>query len=122
MPPPAVTVNGRTLALCEADVHASALDWLRDRGLTGSKEGCAEGECGACAILVARPGTTTATQWTALNACLVPAAALDAHEFVFVEGLGDPDAPHPVQRELAERGGSQCGFRTPGVVCSMAAE
>jgi xanthine dehydrogenase small subunit len=122
VPPPAVTVNGRTLALGADAVHASALDWLREQGLTGSKEGCAEGECGACAVLVARPGEGTATQWTALNACLVPAASLDAQEVVTVEGLGAPEALHPVQRELAVRGGSQCGFCTPGFVCSMAAE
>ena len=62
------------------------------------------------------------TQWTAINACLVPAAALDGQEVVTAEGLGTPDALHPVQREMAVRGGSQCGYCTPGFVCSMAAE
>ena len=63
-----------------------------------------------------------ATEWTAINACLVPAAALDGQEIVTVEGLGSPDDLHPVQRELAVRGGSQCGYCTPGFVCSLAAE
>ena len=93
------------------------------RGLTGAKEGCAEGECGACAVLVARPPTAPGgTEWTAVNACLVPAAALDGQEVVTAEGLGSPDDLHPVQHELAVRGGSQCGYCTPGFVCSMAAE
>ena len=62
------------------------------------------------------------TEWTAVNACLVPAASLDGQEIVTVEGLGSPDDLHPVQRELAMRGGSQCGYCTPGFVCSLAAE
>ena len=95
---------------------------MRGRGLVGAKEGCAEGECGACSVLVARPGTTTPTRWTALNACLVPVLALDGQEVVTAEGLGTPADLHPVQREMAVRGGSQCGYCTPGFVCSMAAE
>jgi xanthine dehydrogenase small subunit len=122
MESPTVTVNGRALPLDGAPPHLTALDWLRDRGLTGCKEGCAEGECGACSIMVARPGMRTATEWTALNACLVPIAALDGQELVTAEGLGTSDALHPVQREMAVRGGSQCGYCTPGFVCSMAAE
>ena len=74
--------------------------------------------------LVARPGRrrAEATEWTAINACLMPAAALDGQEVVTAEGLGTPDALHPVQHEMAVRGGSQCGYCTPGFVCSMAAE
>ena len=122
MQSPAVTVNGRSMPLDAATPHTTALDWLRAQGLVGCKEGCAEGECGACSVLVARPGRTTPTQWTALNACLVPIAAFAGQELVTAEGLGTPDALHPVQREMAERGGSQCGYCTPGFVCSMAAE
>jgi xanthine dehydrogenase small subunit len=55
MSTPGLTVNGRTRSFDAVPPHTTALDWLRDQGLTGSKEGCAEGECGACAILVARP-------------------------------------------------------------------
>ena len=86
-------------------------------GLTGAKEGCAEGECGACSVLVARPAAdgTDATEWTAINSCLVPAASLDGQEVVTAEGLGTPDDLHPVQHEMAVRGGSQCGYCTPGV-------
>ena len=131
---PSVTVNGRERLLGEVGGHVTLLDWLRAEGLTGSKEGCAEGECGACAVLVLRPQTQGAdpvsdgdqggspSAWVALNACLAPAAALDGQEVVTAEGLGRPDALHPVQTEMAVRGGSQCGYCTPGFVCAMAAE
>jgi xanthine dehydrogenase small subunit len=119
---PTVRVNGQEVALAGATPHTTTLDWLRGRGLTGAKEGCAEGECGACSVLVARPGADTPTEWTAINACLVPVAALDGQELVTAEGLGSSMALHPVQQELAARGGSQCGYCTPGFVCSMAAE
>lgn len=117
-----VTVNGAARALAGTDPSTTTLDWLRSLGLTGAKEGCAEGECGACSVMVARPTEGPGTQWTAINACLVPAAALDGQEVVTSEGLGRPDALHPVQREMAVRGGSQCGYCTPGFICSMAAE
>lgn len=117
-----VTVNGVPRALERAAPPTTALDWLRSIGLTGAKEGCAEGECGACSVLVARPGVDAATEWTALNACLLPAAALADQEVVTAEGLGSTEELHPVQREMAVRGGSQCGYCTPGFVCSMAAE
>ncbi|NYI80749.1 xanthine dehydrogenase small subunit [Nocardioides panzhihuensis] len=119
---PGVTVNGDRLPLTGVAAHTTALDWLRGRGLTGAKEGCAEGECGACSVMVARPGTTSPTEWTSVNACLVPVAALDGQEVVTSEGLGSSSDLHPVQQELAVRGGSQCGYCTPGFVCSLAAE
>ncbi len=124
MSTPQVKVNGTNSPLGGASPHTTALDWLRDLGWTGAKEGCAEGECGACAIMVARPDTTGAetTEWVAINACLVPAAGLDGQEVLTAEGLGTPTSLHPVQHEMAVRGGSQCGYCTPGFICSMAAE
>ena len=125
---PRVMVNGRPRELGEVGGHVTLLEWLRGSGLTGGKEGCAEGECGACAVLVARDDGPDRTRWVAINACLVPAAAFDEQEVVTAEGLGQPDGLqgagqlHPVQREMAERGGSQCGYCTPGFICSMAAE
>ncbi|WP_395693757.1 xanthine dehydrogenase small subunit [Nocardioides sp.] len=121
MTTPTVTVNGRSFSLAGVAPHTMALEWLRSIGLTGAKEGCAEGECGACAVMVARPDGD-GSRWTAIDACLVPAVALDGQEVVTVEGLGTADHLHPVQREVAVRGGSQCGYCTPGFVCSMAAE
>ncbi len=119
---PQLVVNGRTRDLGEVGGHVTLLEWLRADGLTGCKEGCAEGECGACAVLVARPDGPDRARWVAINACLVPAAAFDQQEVVTAEGLGRSGQLHPVQREMAERGGSQCGYCTPGFICSMAAE
>ncbi|MFG2988244.1 xanthine dehydrogenase small subunit [Streptomyces sp. NPDC048257] len=123
-----ITVNGKETPLAPDAPHTTVLDFLRERGLTGTKEGCAEGECGACSVLVARPGVNKPTDWVAVNACLVPAAALDGQEVITSEGLatpgkpGTPPALHPVQEEMAVRGGSQCGYCTPGFICSMASE
>jgi xanthine dehydrogenase small subunit len=117
-----VTINGQIRSIADVPLHTTALDFLRGCGLIGCKEGCAEGECGACSVLVARPGLSTPTEWVAINACLVPIAALDGQELVTAEGLGEPGDLHPVQQEMAVRGGSQCGYCTPGFICSMAAE
>lgn len=119
-----IVVNGVPRDLTGVPLHTNALDFLRGCGLTGAKEGCAEGECGACSVLVSRPAPdgSEATEWTAINSCLLPAAALDGQEVVTSEGLGTPDSLHPVQHGMAMRGGSQCGYCTPGFVCSMAAE
>src|SRR4051794_22058949 len=119
-----IVVNGTLRKLDGVPLHTNTLDFLRGYGLTGAKEGCAEGECGACSVMVARPAPdgSESAEWTAVNSCLVPAAALDGQEVVTAEGLGTPEALHPVQREMAVRGGSQCGYCTPGFICSMAAE
>ncbi|HYP45632.1 MAG TPA: 2Fe-2S iron-sulfur cluster-binding protein, partial [Propionibacteriaceae bacterium] len=114
-------VNGRARPLGDIGGHVTLLQWLRADGLTGAKEGCGEGECGACAVMVVRPDGDR-SRWTAINACLVPAASLDGQELVTAEGLGRPGDLHPTQREMADRGGSQCGYCTPGFICSMAAE
>jgi xanthine dehydrogenase small subunit len=118
---PQLIVNGRRRVLGNVGGHVTLLDWLRADGLTGSKEGCAEGECGACAVLVSRPEGDQ-SRWTAINSCLVPAAGFDGQEVLTAEGLGAVDALHPVQQEMAQRGGSQCGYCTPGFICSMAGE
>lgn len=119
-----IVVNGRPRDLSGVPPHTNVLDFLRACGLTGAKEGCAEGECGACAVMVARPAAdgSETSEWTAINSCLAPVASLDGQEVVTSEGLGTPGALHPVQHEMAVRGGSQCGYCTPGFVCSMGAE
>lgn len=124
-PEPAETtliVNGVERSWSSDSTHTTALGWLRQNSLTGAKEGCAEGECGACAILVAQTDREGGTAWTAVNSCLVPIAALDGQEILTSEGLGTPDRLHPVQEAMASAGGSQCGYCTPGFVCSMAGE
>ncbi|GGR92513.1 xanthine dehydrogenase small subunit [Deinococcus sedimenti] len=115
-----LTING-TVRRLPAAAHTTLLGALRAEGLTGCKEGCAEGECGACAVLVAR-ADGEGTRWESVNACLALLPALDGAEVVTSEGLGSPQALHPAQSELAFRGGSQCGYCTPGFVVSLAAE
>jgi xanthine dehydrogenase small subunit len=73
-------------------------------------------------VLVNRPEADGRSRWTAINACLVPAAGFDGQEVITAEGFGSPEALHPVQKEMADRGGSQCGYCTPGFICSMAGE
>ena len=75
----AIVVNGEPRDLDGVPLHTNLLDFVRGCGLTGAKEGCAEGECGACSVMVARPAPdgSEATEWTAINSCLLPAAALD---------------------------------------------
>ena len=115
-----ITVNG-TRYETSAGPHTTLLSWLREQGLLAAKEGCAEGECGACAVLLVRPDGSGA-RFESVNSCLVTLAALHDSELVTVEGLGTPAAMHPVQEAMAVGGGSQCGYCTPGFVASMAGE
>src|ERR1700760_382665 len=118
----AVTVNGRSRALGAVGGHVTLLEWLRAGGLTGTKEGCAEGECGACSVLVARDDGAGGTRWVAINSCLVPAAAFDQQEVITAEGLGQPGDLHPVPQEMAPGGAPRGGCRPPGFICSRAAK
>jgi xanthine dehydrogenase small subunit len=107
-----LTVNGRAHAV-EAPPLRRLLDILReDFGLTGTKEGCGEGECGACAVLL---------DGELVNACLVPALQLDGREVATIEGLGTRERPDPVQEAFLEEGAVQCGFCIPGMVMATRA-
>jgi len=114
----AFLLNGETVALSGVDPTMTALDWLREeRGLTGTKEGCNEGDCGACTVMVTDEAGTRA-----LNACLLFLPQLHGKSLTTVEGLAAPDGQlHPVQEAMVEHHGSQCGFCTPGIVMSLAA-
>ncbi|SEA15241.1 xanthine dehydrogenase small subunit [Rubrimonas cliftonensis] len=97
------------------------LDFLRlERRLRGTKEGCAEGDCGACTVLVGRPDGD-GMSYAPVNACIRLTGSLDGAHVVTVEGLGTPAAPHPVQAAMVAHHGSQCGFCTPGIVMALAA-
>lgn len=119
---PTFIVNGARRSFGPGPSHTTALEWLRNNRLTAAKEGCGEGECGACAILLAQTDRDGATSWTAVNSCLIPMASLEGQEMVTSEGLGSPEHMHPVQEAMASGGGSQCGYCTPGFVCGMASE
>lgn len=110
-------LNGETRTLEVRDPTQSVLDWLRAEGLTGTKEGCNEGDCGACTVML-----TDATGTRALNACILMLPHLDGCALRTIEGIAGPDGTlHPVQDAMIAHHGSQCGFCTPGFVVSMAA-
>jgi xanthine dehydrogenase small subunit len=112
-------LNGAWVELREVAPTQTLLRWLRDeRGLTGTKEGCAEGDCGACTVAVAEPQPDGQQAWRAVNACLLLLPMLQGKHVRTVEALRT-DAPHPAQAALTEALGSQCGYCTPGVVMTM---
>jgi xanthine dehydrogenase small subunit len=104
------------------DPTATLLDWLRiERRLTGTKEGCAEGDCGACTVLVGRLRQGV-LRYEAINACIRFVASLDGCHVVTVEHLkASAGGLHPVQQAMVELHGSQCGFCTPGIIMSLMA-
>ncbi len=108
------TLNDRTVELSGVSPMTTLLDWLRDhRGLKGTKEGCAEGDCGACTVVLERAGGTR----EAMNSCIALVGQMDGQSVRTVEGLlGKDGAPHPVQVAMAEADATQCGFCTPGFV------
>ena len=100
-------VNGRAVEV-EAYPMARLLDVLReDLHLTGTKEGCGEGECGACAVVV---------DGELINSCLVPVMQLEGAEIKTIEGLAEGGALHRMQQAFLEHGGAQCGMCTPGML------
>ena len=104
-----ITLNGKRTRV-DAHPLKRLLDVLReDCGLTGTKEGCGEGECGACTVLV---------DGAAVNSCLVPIAQVDGASVTTIEGLG---GRHPLQRAFVEHGGAQCGICTPGMIMAAVA-
>jgi carbon-monoxide dehydrogenase small subunit len=106
------TVNGAGHTVL-ADTRDTLLELLRDRlGLTGTKEGCGNGNCGTCTVLM---------DGAAINACLVLALEAPGHDIRTIEGLCDRGALHPIQQALVDHGGIQCGFCTPGIVLSAKA-
>ena len=107
------TLNGDGVET-EIESHWSLLQLLRDHlELTGTKEGCGKGECGACTVIV---------DGKAVNSCLYPAMELEGREVLTIEGLADAEGNlHPIQKAFVEHGAVQCGFCTPGMLMSAKA-
>jgi xanthine dehydrogenase small subunit len=116
---PEFTLNGRTVSLAYADPTESLLRWLKRQRLHGTKEGCADGDCGACTVALVDADAHGAPQYQAVNSCLLPLGALPGRALFTVEALADGDALHPVQQALVDCAGSQCGYCTPGFVMSL---
>jgi len=107
--------------LSDYDPNMTVLQYLRqEEGLIGSKEGCGEGDCGACTVVLAEPDDQGDLHYRAVNSCLQFLPSLDGQQLITVEHLSDPEgALHPVQHALVEAHASQCGFCTPGFVMSL---
>jgi carbon-monoxide dehydrogenase small subunit len=104
-----ITVNGMNYVL-QVKPWATLLDVIRDDlGLTGTKEGCGEGECGACTVIM---------DGKVVNSCIMLATEANGKKIITVEGLADGDKLHPIQEAFLEMGGMQCGFCTPGMILS----
>jgi xanthine dehydrogenase molybdopterin binding subunit/xanthine dehydrogenase small subunit len=138
-------LNGKPVRVDSVSPNTTLLEWLRTNGLTGSKEGCAEGDCGACSVAIVDRDALGKRCYRAINSCLVPLPLMAGREVVSVEGVAcchpdpkscsdgaqspstndrDDRAPrlqrlHPVQKAMVENFGSQCGYCTPGFIMSL---
>ncbi|HUD92605.1 aldehyde dehydrogenase iron-sulfur subunit PaoA [Sphingobium sp.] len=112
MSPVELIVNGREVHL-QLDPRTTLLDALREHlHLTGTKKGCDHGQCGACTVIV---------EGRRINSCLTLAAMHDGEKVTTIEGLGTPESLHPMQRAFIVHDGYQCGYCTPGQICSAVA-
>lgn len=119
MNPTTFSLNGRALDLADENPKQPLLRWLRERHLTGTKEGCGDGDCGACTVVLREPDGAGGSHFVAVNSCLLPMGALPGREVLTVEALAEGASLHPVQRAMVDHGGSQCGYCTPGFVMSL---
>ncbi len=112
MMPVELTINGREVHL-QLDSRTTLLDALREHlHLTGTKKGCDHGQCGACTVIV---------EGRRINSCLTLAVMHDGETVTTIEGLGTPEALHPMQKAFIVHDGYQCGYCTPGQICSAVA-
>lgn len=114
-------LDGRIVAVKGVPATTTVLDYLReDLGRTGTKEGCAEGDCGACTVLLGELNADDKIEYRAVNSCIRFLPTIDGQELVTVEGLQAADGTlHPVQQAMVDEHASQCGFCTPGFVMSL---
>ncbi len=117
-----IRVNGESLSADNLPTQTTLLDFLRDHGLTGAKEGCAEGECGACTVLMVSADGPGRSAYKPVNSCLMFLPGAVDREFYTVESLAQNGKLSEVQQAMAAGGGSQCGYCTPGFVVSLFAE
>jgi xanthine dehydrogenase small subunit len=116
-----VYINGRPVEARGAAAFLSLSDFLRrERGLTGTKVVCAEGDCGACAVLLGRLNAAgNRLEYSAVNSCILRMFQLDATHIVTIEGLAENGTPNPIQEAMVACHGAQCGFCTPGMVVGI---
>ena len=111
--------RGARVDLAGFSPHATLLDWLRlNAHATGTKEGCGEGDCGACTVVLARACDGKLDQ-RPVNACILLMGQVDGAEILTIEDLAEGNVLHPIQQAMVDHHGSQCGFCTPGIVMSL---
>lgn len=114
-------INGKLVRLKDVSPIMTLLEYLRQSGLVGTKEGCGDGDCGACTVVVIGDGSDGKPHYQAVNSCLIPLGAMAGRNIITVEGVTEQDTGqlHPVQAAMVETGGSQCGYCTPGFIMSL---
>jgi xanthine dehydrogenase small subunit len=112
-------LNGETVSVTNLSPTTTVLEWLRATGRTGTKEGCAEGDCGACTIAVLDHQSVDGPRWRGVCSCILMLPQVFGKRLVTVEGLASKDGLHPAQSAMVEALGSQCGYCTPGFVMSL---
>ena len=112
-------LNGETVRIADVPATTTLLDWLRSSGRTGSKQGCAEGDCGACTVALVERDASGQPTYRAINSCIALLPMFAGREVITVEGLKQGATLHPVQAAMVKHYGSQCGYCTPGFVVSM---
>ncbi|MBW4469746.1 MAG: xanthine dehydrogenase small subunit [Stenomitos rutilans HA7619-LM2] len=113
-----LTINGALVPLKNVSPTMTLLEYLRDSGRVGTKEGCGDGDCGACTVAIVAEGADGKPQYQAMNSCLIPLASVAGQDIITVEGVAN-GALHPVQAAMVETMGSQCGYCTPGFIMSL---
>ncbi|VXD21769.1 xanthine dehydrogenase small subunit [Planktothrix paucivesiculata] len=111
-------INSQKVDIQDLSPTLTLLEYLRSSGRVGTKEGCGDGDCGACTVAVIGQGADGRPQYLAINSCLIPLATMVGREIITVEGVGK-DGLHPVQEAMVSLGGSQCGYCTPGFIMSL---
>ena len=114
-----LTLNGERVQVRGVDPQTTLLNFLRQSGRTGTKEGCAEGDCGACTVALLDRDAHGRTTYRAINSCIALLPMFAGREVITAEGLAREGVLHPVQSAMVENYGSQCGYCTPGFVMSM---
>ena len=115
------TLNGKKVTETSASADLTLLRYLRaNQQLTGTKEGCGSGDCGACTLAIGEKAANGSLVYRSVNSCLTLLSGIDGKHVITVEGLSSSDDLHPAQTAMVEHHGSQCGFCTPGIVMSLA--
>lgn len=112
-------LNGQTITIAEISTNTTLADWLRATGRTGTKIGCAEGDCGACSVVIKENKANGECTYRTINSCIAFLPMMAGREIITVEGVATNGELHPVQTAMVEHYGSQCGYCTPGFIMSL---